>query len=352
MIGVDVDPAIFAFGPNLNADEIRSRIAFIAEWSRFLGRNNWPNIHISPSGHERLRNGGFLPAHAPVAAALASAGIRHAYSPEDVIRPVLQLLQRCLATAHCCVTDELHSNFESSLAKPWSAILGVDAITEHSLVLSGLEREIHSDGRLANLLSYIQAPNITFSSRIDVVEPDDLAGFTENELPKKFASEANIVREIEAFLESVSPELVWSTAAGSSEIKMAIRLKCRQRMLVLGTYDGMDSIPGFFVGSSFFDSLARNQATEQGRYAEQTLDCCASAVLELPILEVKSFNKNPRKMDGAVPLRAHITSSGVGIRLMMWKRPATKNQGEALEFANIGPKHEEEIVYCDPKDAV
>ena len=79
------------------------------------------------------------------------------------------------------------------------------------------------------------------------------------------------------------------------------------------------------------------------------MESCAEAVLDLPTIEIKPFNKARRASDLANPLRAHISKSGVGIRLMMWQRPATER---CIEFANVGGKKEEEISYSDPSLAV
>jgi hypothetical protein len=332
-------------------EELLRRIKILAEWSKFRADNQWIKLHLAPSAERRLREGGFLPAHDPVKAALLAANLRHVYAPEDVIRPILELLQLCTGDSYCCVKDELHSNLESEPTQPWQGA-EVDSLTENALVLGEIEKDIHDDGRLGLMISFLAEEAIEFQAQLDMVDPSDLAGFGEAALPTNIGGQVQLIATVEKLLSAFNAENIWKEAKTSADLKVAIKLKCRETLLASGNYKGFDKMPSFFVGADFFDSLIGREADRDNKYASSTLASCAAAVLNLETIEIKDFDKANRKMDNASPLRAHISKSGAAMRLMMWSRPATGNSPIALEFANVGRKHEEEIVYSDPRDAI
>src|SRR5262249_47646971 len=156
-----------AFVSDVSAKDLLARIQRLAEWTKFLSANRWLHIHMAPSASQRLREEGFLPAHEPVRQALETTGLRYVYSPEDVIRPVYSLLERCITTDHCCLQDEMHDAFESDPPQPWVRE-DVDFITENAVLLGRIERELHNDSRLDRLLSLLSAPRITFNANIQL----------------------------------------------------------------------------------------------------------------------------------------------------------------------------------------
>jgi len=184
-----------------------------------------------------------------------------------------------------------------------------------------------------------------------MIEPTGLTGFVETDLPKNIEDEVLIVQTVEAYISKLNPETIWANASGCPQLKLAILLKCREILIASNSYVRLDALPAFYVGSDFHTSLGERECSGNDKYARLTLNCCAAAVLNLPTIEIKDFRKNPRAADMAAPLRAHINKGKAAMRLMMWRRPAQGNRPETLEFANVGRKHEEEIIYSDPADA-
>ena len=140
-------------------------------------------------------------------------------------------------------------------------------------------------------------------------------------------------------------------AVNNADLKLAIQIRCREKLKSLSNYTSMNVIPEFYVGAGFHASLVRNQASGDGKFASLTLEGCASALLQKAKFEWNAFDKAARKADNAIPLRAHLSKGGTAIRLMAWHRPVAPT-GRCLEFSNIGPKWEEEISDTSPTIAV
>lgn len=350
MTGLDLDPSVLAFPADLKPEEIDARVIALAAWSKFFAENKWLSLCLSAAANKRLQQSGYFPAHEPVSKALKAGAVQH-FSAGDVIRIINSILDNAMPRAHCCVRDELHHYIASVPGQPWYSHDLLDELTEQALVIGHIERCLHKDERLRALLSFIKVERLQFQAEIEIVEPPNLEGFSGAQLPKAIEDEVIVANSVEQFLTTLSPERTWAAATTASHLKVAILLKCREKLLSTNKYAGLHKIPKFYVGGNFYESLCGRECDGYQKYAAQTLDSCAAAVLSLPTIELKEFRKNNRKTDGAEPLRAHITKGGPAMRLMMWKRPLSKDNA-AIEFANVGRKNEEEISYSEPEDAV
>lgn len=348
---VVLDPGLLAYVQSISKADLYVKVERLAIWSKISATYSWVTVTLPPSTRETLEVNEFIPAHEAAKRLLESTGLRHVYSPEDLIRPVYDLLEKATPAAYCCVGDELHGQFQSDPPQPWHGDNpSIESLSQRALLMSSLENQIHEERKLKYFASVIQSGTITFAALLQLVDPDTMPGFGVADMPKGVQDQFQHVLSIEDVCSTVDPSEVWKNALSSREIKLAIQLACRNRMIEEGTYSTLDKIPSFFVGGDFLQSLKDWQADEDHRFAARTLETCAAAVLNLPTIEIKPFyTKAKRAADLADPLRAHISKAGVGLRLMMWLRPAAQR---CIEFANVGGKHEEEIVYSAPSSAV
>jgi hypothetical protein len=344
------DPALLAFVPTLEREEFIRRISFLTDWAELTGTAD-ANIHIAPEVREFLFRNGFYPAHDALAATIAELDLRYRYAPEDVIVPVNTIFNRAATGIYCCVKDEVHDTFTSVPPQPWHGQEDINYQSQRALLLARMEQLLHTGRSRLVMASLIDGPHIEFSSSVTQVDPDSLAGFETIELPKIVEGVAAISRDFEAVLDCVLSDELWATAVDNVDIKLAIEIRCREKLKTLNIYTSMNDIPEFFVGADFYASLVRNQGSGVGRFASLTLEGCASAVLSEPNFEWNDFDKAKRKADNAIPLRAHLSKTGPGMRLMAWHRPIAPT-GRCLEFSNIGPKWEEEISDTNPTEAV
>jgi hypothetical protein len=347
---VVLDPGLLAFVPLISRADLFTKVEQLVTWSKISATRPWVKLALVPSTREFLEIHDLIPAHEPAKRLLETTGLRNVYSPEDIIRPVYDLLEKSLPTEYCCVTDELHEDFSADPTQPWHGNdPTVEALSQRALLMSYLENQVHNQKKLQLFASVFGSDAIKFEARLEAVEPDAIPGFGEQDMPMDVQDTFQHVRSIEDVCSTVNPDEMWAHALSSWDVKFAIQLACRQRMIAEGTYSGLDNVPLFFVGADFRPSLKKWQADAHHRFATQTLETCAAAVLDLPTVEIKPFRKARRASDLAYPLRAHISKAGVGLRLMMWRRPMTRR---CIEFANVGGKNEEEISYSDPSLAV
>jgi hypothetical protein len=347
---VILDPGLLAFLPGISRANLLEQVKLLASWSKFCGTRKWAVLCLVPSVTEFLARNNLLPAYEPAQRLLAVTGLGNVYSAEDLVRPVYHLLERALPSAYCCIVDELHESFNAHPEKPWHGQdPTVESLSEQALIMSHIENQLHGDGRFRFFASTLKTDTVSFSAQVDAVVPETHAGFTSADLPKTIKDQFQHVRSIEDISASLDPREIWADASSLADIKLAIQLGCRRRMISEGTYENLASIPTFFVGSRFLASLEGWQADGHNRFASTTLECCVAAVLDLPLIEIKEFRKAKRSADLALPLRAHISERGVALRLMMWQRPGAIR---CIEFANVGGKDEEEILYSAPSDAV
>jgi len=347
---VILDPGLLAFLPNISRNDLLARVRLLVSWSKVSGTRKWAILALVPSINDFLAQNDLLPAYEPARRLLAATGLEHVYSAEDLIRPVYHLLEKAVPHVYCCVVDELHEEFNANPAKPWHCHnQAVEDVSERALVMAHIENQIHGDGRFGFFASTLSTQSIMFSTHLAAVIPENNPGFGTEDLPKTVQDQFHHVRSVEEISAVLDPREIWEHSSSATDISLAIQLGCRRRMLEAGTYHNLDSIPKFFVGCDFLPSLGTWQADGRNRYASTTLECCVAAVLDLPTIEIKEFRKAKRSADLAVPLRAHISKTGVALRLMMWERPGPSR---CIEFANVGGKDEEEIVYSDPFAAV
>jgi hypothetical protein len=349
MATVILDPGLLAFVPSVSRSELLGRVELLAGWSKFAATQKSIGLALSPAVAEMLASGDLIPAYEPAKRVLALTGLGNVFSPEDLIRPVYSLLESALPISYCCVTEELHEAFDAHPPQPWhGADPIVEGMSQRALVLSFIENELHGGKIFQFFASVLSSEKVNFSARISEVEPNSTRGFTDRDLPKTIDYEFRHVRSMEDISTGLDPDETWASATSAADLKFAIQLGCRRRMLTEGTYTGLSGIPTFWVGGDFLLSLKAWQADSDNRFARSTLEACVAAVLGLPTIEVKPFRKSKRAVDLASPLRAHISKGGVGLRLMMWLRPGGHS---TLEFANVGGKNEEEISYSDPANS-
>ncbi len=348
LIPVVLDPAMLAFTPDISHDDFVERVRFLAQWAKFA-RSDEVQIQIPPEVRTYLIDHNYFPAYSTVAQAIDTLGLRYRYAPEDVIGPVITIFNRLSCDLYCCVRDAMHQDFASTPPQPWYSDGAINNEVQRSLVLAAIEGSLHQHER-ALFASVLRTHRIGFSAVLVMVDPDYLAGFRQVELPKAVSKGIAVVADLEAVWDALGSHQMWAAAAGNTDIKTAIKLRCREILRQEGGDGAMRDIPEFYVGSDFYPSLQGRQAAGDGRFASVTLQACADAVLERPTFEWREFNKSRRKSDGAEPLRGHLTGGNMALRLMAWRRAA---EGHAcLEFANVGEKWEEEIVYSDPSAAV
>lgn len=151
-----------------------------------------------------------------------------------------------------------------------------------------------------------------------------------------YGSEVFIINSL-AELESEDVALgSWKKSKTEADILCSIWFGARAAMKERG-----DRVvnPKFSLGTNFFKSLASNEASGTGRFAQITAKFCFSAAAgyqDANLGEVRFSGSRAR--DQAVPLRAQLNTGNTAKRIMVWRL-----SNSSLEFANVGPKNELKI---------
>jgi hypothetical protein len=170
--------------------------------------------------------------------------------------------------------------------------------------------------------------NSSFGSAKDQIDP----------LPRCTKGDVYLARYIEDISLHLSALDLWRSAGSGADVHFAILIRMLELRRAAGEDPSIGDLPSFVVGSEFVASLKAHGAWAAGPYSSVALETCARAILGTPKEPLSPFGKPTqveRDRDKAKALRTHITSKGVGLRLMGWQQA-----NGSIELANIGPKFE------------
>lgn len=146
----------------------------------------------------------------------------------------------------------------------------------------------------------------------------------------------------EKLIKSLDLWTIWNKASDDEAVRSCIEIRVKN-FVSSGEYDNTQC--NFVIGSNFVSSLHKWNAASRNDYAMVTVESCARIVIGIPKNPLNEFRESAEgtanqrsRGDGALAFRTHLTKSGVGLRLMFWKR-----SDGTIEFANIGGKDELEI---------
>ena len=160
------------------------------------------------------------------------------------------------------------------------------------------------------------------------------------DLPYKSIDKIPISFSHEHLLSHIDLWEIWNHGVDSESAISAIETSIA-RLVESGI--SQDLRVGFTLGIHFLDSVNRWNASTRRDYAMVLIESCSRIVLGEPKNPLNEFRENSkstskqriRDSDSSQAYRTHLTSKGVGLRLMIWKLP-----DGSIEFANIGGKAE------------
>ena len=135
---------------------------------------------------------------------------------------------------------------------------------------------------------------------------------------------------------------IWKNATCEEDAAEAIE-QCTRELLLSGLDESRRR--SFRIGIRFLESARRWGFFNRTDYAMLLIESCARIVLDVPKNPIKAFRISSTsteqrvRSDGARALRTHLTKTGPGFRLMLWRLP-----DDTFEFANVGDKDELEIL--------
>lgn len=350
---VVLDLALLAV-PNSAADtrEAEGIIERLIGWAGCLRGSSAVLLAQLSESAETLASLNCFPTYPNIEALLKMFRLDHVYSVDAVRRAINALLERaqpllnvlgCEVEAHSnCLTDpEILTAYDEGLRPSAERMLA--SVTGASLLLG---RNARSLGFVALGILTTGHPSLRVRCEIERVNTSlDSSRFF---CPMSSFGEVALAWSYDDLLTRLSPDDVWNNAGENRDIHLAIGLEALRILRTTNQAAQLSSVPVFAIGSGFYESLVRNSAGPNGRFADAVRETCARLVLGSPKYEVTDFmaSRGGKKTkmqplvraDGAAARRTHISKHHEALRLMFWKQPKA-----LIELANIGPKSELQI---------
>jgi len=160
--------------------------------------------------------------------------------------------------------------------------------------------------------------------------------------PVLISEEISIFHEYKLFLSVIGHEFFLAHAHSEYDLKLSLYAGLLKLKAQAGLPFESIELDSFSLGPDFVNSLKRNQSYVGGTYTNVVFDTVTSLLAGTPKNTVSPFrissNSTTQRLSSDKSMRAfrmHITSSGVALRLLFWKRT-----DDSILLANIGPKNE------------
>ncbi|SNR64444.1 hypothetical protein [Puniceibacterium sediminis] len=272
-------------------------------------------------------------------------GLADVYSPQDLFRQYTYILEASsraseffdTLVAECSevtVTPELPSNlFPLNMRFETHRVLS-------QLCIKTLPDRLWLYGsslRCEGILSFSVSTSINSVGEVGDDKPSPT-------LPLQLNDDIPVFHKIWDIVSLAMAERLWVEAQNAGDLALSITIGSLALLRTTNKDAKFSELKVFGVGSGFIDSLKANQCFGDGKFSGNAARMCMGIVAGLPFNSIqkmrisqKSSKQRVRAADKSLAYRTHITKGGVGLRLMFWESQ------QIIEFANIGPKLEEEI---------
>jgi len=336
-----VEPAVLAM-PALSTDEqsIAQSIETIIELSEAAREADF-NVCILSEAENYLAEAGLYPVSHSIAQSLASCGLSHVYTTEDIRRSIQSILHRARRLEEISGIDFLIPNNMQTKPDVLSSreISGIRESLEVTLAHTALLSSTAGKRNVQALL----IPGEAFSSEIEILaEITDIApSFKGSADQQELSCTIGLVESASSFGDQLDASEVWRIAENETEMSIAIAIKARSVRTMSGCPAPRENCDKFHLSAAFVDTMLTSQTMPNARYGTATFECLARLVARSPSeapsklykLSETGRREDVVRSDGAVGWRLHVTKSGEAIRLMFWRR-----NDASIEFASLGPK--------------
>jgi len=311
-------------------------------WAEKLGKQNCVDVVISDNAIEALQLANCFPATHNLKALLEIHSLDNVLSARDLNKSILKILSRAMV-----VSDIIKLEIEENDAD----CSGIVDLRKISHVIAD-----HTKNTLCVLAAYLDK-NPNMAEMISIVPgfgvTGDIIEFQASNITARDGESLmklrNVSKKIRVsptpkdFISKLDPDILWKNADNGNELSLPISMKAANKLNL-----AVDNLPllggrGFTIGEYFYDSLIAHEATGENKHASTTLEKCSLMIANIGGLFERNFGRE-RRIDGANSRRVHLTKGGLGLRLMFWLK-----MDNNIEFANIGPKHEMNIVEGNPE---
>lgn len=327
-----LEPGLFAVPPVIDDPEaIFDWLKALQEFAR-LCRSDFREFILKPTTLIDALDSSSRRASIPtVSALLRTNDLESEFAPKDIMRTIAHLLEG---------TDCLGDVFPGgSLFEAHSTSPPLPSSLDPHLQACLLE--------MLGSASHIQRVDQSREFVVVSLASDETVVVNGSELVEGNASGSDTIREAsisftlvsewDGFLRAIDAYRHWRQAKADINLKLAITAAAIQRHGSACTVS---------IGTGFWSSLRRNGAWPSGPYTHVAFAACADVLANSSTIKVDPFHGGVQdkasagqltRSDGSSAWRAHVTGSGVGLRLMFWR------SNVQVELSRLGPKHELKI---------
>ncbi|QUS38639.1 hypothetical protein RPMA_07165 [Tardiphaga alba] len=349
---LNFDPALLAVPNHASSqDEAEEIISCLKYWARpcfFTGafRGLLPSDTLT-----FLADNGFFPSPPNISKLLDSWNLRHVYSTEDVRRSINFILSRSQSVEDVIDVEVTAAELRQSMPdiSQYQARPVLFEATLRLLVTLALQRLTSKPDACGNIVissftRHLGIVSIQATANSGAV----LSSVGEVHFPLSTTHSVLLADDIRDIALSVGASALWSRALDAAGLHFAIVAEILQIAISGGSAKTL-AVPSFRVGAGFFETAQRHGAVgADAANADLLRETCARIVMGQPKNEIGDLKRADAKgdlkpvvrtSDGAAARRTHLLKSHEALRLMFWE-----HKDGTVEFANVGPKGELEIV--------
>lgn len=347
------DPALLAIPNHASTqDEAEQIVHRIRYWARSCFFSSLFQGAVLGDTITILADGDFFPSTPNIVDLLDQWGLRHVYSTEDVRRAVNFILERAVILEDIFDVEVTSAQFCESAPDLTARVrlpLLFDATVRHLTTLTlavcvnpeEVSRPVVVSG-FANTTGDVDL-KLTANDGVVLRRPDEF------NFPLSARSNLIFADNVEDVAGCLGAKALWCEADTPEQLHFALMVEATHLLRAKGVFHRTEDVPKFRIGSDFFETATRFNATGMtGASGDLLREACARIVVndpKYPVGELKRANKFGklvpviRKRDGAIACRTHLQKSHAALRLMFWRL-----HDGSMEFANVGPKAELEIL--------
>ncbi|WP_441228232.1 hypothetical protein AB7813_14770 [Tardiphaga sp. 20_F10_N6_6] len=349
---LNFDPALLAV-PNhaTSQDEAEQIIGRLKYWAKPCFFGGEFRALLPSSTLDFLADNGFFPSPPNISTLLDSWNLRHVYSTEDVRRSINFILSRAGAIEDVIdveVTEALYESSVPDVSAYQQRPLLFDA-TLRMLVTLALQTLTPKSDVCGNVVVSSFAGHAgLISLKATALEGAVISSVGDVDFPLSTKHSYLLVENVRELALSFGARALWSRAGDADGLHFAIVVEILQ-LLATNNPGLQANVPKFRIGSGFFTSAQSHGAIGASAANGDLLrEACARIAVGQPKNEIGDLKRADHKgdlhpvvrsADGAAARRTHLQKSHEALRLMFWE-----HKDGSIEFANIGPKNELEII--------
>ena len=329
-----VDSALLSV-PTYGEDEdaVHRVLGNLVGWARAVRGDSPIKLAKLSDTDEVLLECGCWPIHDQIEEWLAFFGLQEVFAVKDLANSYLSISRAAIPLEESTVELTVVDNVVVSpniLAGHGPASLVKHSEKVYSNAAASFTAATHLKA-VASGIPQLQASSVKVVGSAVSLSDTNIAA------PVKFKGTAKLLNSIDDLGTAIRALDLWNTATGVQDIYLAITVRAAQIANAMGCAGNLRNLRSFSLGSEFYGSLPKIQASPGQPKAKTALEACARVVASAPKYPLHPMGKpkqSKRQRDGASALRTHISKKHEAPRLMLWET------ADQLEFANVGTKFE------------